>query len=77
MDNKHTSSETLDRLVLLLASRPRPGWENLFEEITRREVERLAPPTEQVKRPAAGRSGRGVEDGTTDKENSADATILH
>jgi len=36
--------ETWDRLVLLLISRPIKGWESEFEEITRREVERLAVP---------------------------------
>lgn len=36
--------ETWDRLVLLLISRPRGGWEPEFEEITRREIERLAIP---------------------------------
>jgi len=42
--------ETLDRLVLLLIAQPREGWELEFQEITRREVERLALPT--------GESGR-------------------
>ncbi len=77
MNVTYDSREAWDRLVLLLIAQPRQGWEDVYEEITRREVERLAPHREQVKRPAAGRSGRGVEDGTTDKENSADATILH
>jgi hypothetical protein len=36
--------ETWDRLVLLLIARPREGWEPEFEEITRREIERLAVP---------------------------------
>jgi NADPH-dependent 2,4-dienoyl-CoA reductase/sulfur reductase-like enzyme len=36
--------ETWDRLVLLLIARPIEGWENEFEEITRREIERLAVP---------------------------------
>ena len=36
--------ETWDRLVLLLISQPRQGWEPEFEEITRREIERLAVP---------------------------------
>ena len=36
--------ETWDRLVLLLISRPREGWEPEFEEIARREIERLAVP---------------------------------
>jgi hypothetical protein len=36
--------ETWDRLVLLLISQPREGWEPEFEEITRREIERLAVP---------------------------------
>ncbi len=34
--------ETWDRLVLLHIARPREGWEPEFEEITRREIERLA-----------------------------------
>jgi len=39
--------QTWDRLVLLLIALPREGWESEFEEITRREIERLAsPPTE-------------------------------
>ncbi len=36
--------ETWDRLVLLLIASPRKGWEAEFEEITRREIERLAVP---------------------------------
>jgi hypothetical protein len=36
--------ETWDRLVLLLIPQPREGWEPEFEEITRREIERLATP---------------------------------
>ncbi len=47
-DNK--LRETWDRLVLLLIARPCEGWESEFEEITRREIERLAVP--------AGESGR-------------------
>jgi hypothetical protein len=35
--------ETWDRLVLLLIARPIEGWEPEFEEIVRREIERLAP----------------------------------
>ena len=35
--------EMWDRLVLLLISRPREGWETEFRVITRREIERLAP----------------------------------
>jgi hypothetical protein len=34
-------NETWDCLVLLLISRPREGWEPEFEDITRRETERL------------------------------------
>jgi hypothetical protein len=37
--------EIWDRLVLLLIAQPREGWEPEFEEITRREIERLAVPT--------------------------------
>jgi NADPH-dependent 2,4-dienoyl-CoA reductase/sulfur reductase-like enzyme len=40
--------ETWDRLVLLLIARPREGWEPEFEEITRREIERLALPTQEL-----------------------------
>jgi hypothetical protein len=39
--------ETWDRLVLLLIARPREGWEFEFEEITRREIERLVVPVEE------------------------------
>jgi hypothetical protein len=39
--------EMWDRLVLLLIARPRKGWEPEFEEITRREIERLAIPVEE------------------------------
>jgi hypothetical protein len=42
VDNKLI--ETWDRLVLLLIAEPREGWELEFEEITRREIERLAVP---------------------------------
>jgi hypothetical protein len=36
--------EIWERLVLLLIARPRDGWEPEFEEITHREIERLAVP---------------------------------
>jgi hypothetical protein len=36
--------ETWDRLVLLLITQPRQGWEREFEEIARREIERLSVP---------------------------------
>jgi hypothetical protein len=42
--------ETSERLALLLIAQPREGWEEKFEELIRREVERLALPT--------GESGR-------------------
>ena len=41
--------ETWDRLVLLLITQPRDGWEHEFEEITRREIERLAVPVGEGK----------------------------
>lgn len=47
-DNK--LCETWDRLILLLIARPREGWEPEFEEITRREIERLAVPTGEQER---------------------------
>jgi hypothetical protein len=36
--------EMWDRLVLLLIAQPREGWELQFEEITRREIDRLSVP---------------------------------
>lgn len=42
--------ETSERLALLLIAQPREGWEEEFEKLIRREVERLALPT--------GESGR-------------------
>ena len=45
-DNR--SSERFDRLVLLFASRPRDGWEDVFEEAARREIERLYPPVSEA-----------------------------
>jgi hypothetical protein len=36
--------EFLDRLTLLLISRPEEGYEKEFKEITRREIERLWTP---------------------------------
>ena len=40
--------EMWDRLVLLLIACPREGWEPEFEEITRREIGRLAIPAESA-----------------------------
>jgi hypothetical protein len=43
-------------LVLLLIGKPREGWEDIYEEITRREVERLAPhPPKEEESPAGAR----------------------
>jgi len=42
--------ETWDRLVLLLIAQPREGWEPEFEQITRREIKRLAIPTGEQER---------------------------
>ena len=36
--------ETSERLALLLIAQPRQGWETEFEELIRREIERLAVP---------------------------------
>ena len=36
--------EMWDRLVLLLITQPRQGWEREFDEIARREIERLSVP---------------------------------
>jgi hypothetical protein len=43
MDTTGDSLEMWDRLALLLIARAREGWEPEYEEITRREIERLAP----------------------------------
>jgi hypothetical protein len=42
--NEDRLRETWDRLVILLAARPREGWEREFAEIARREAERLRVP---------------------------------
>jgi hypothetical protein len=44
----YDNNELWDRLTLLLITRPLEGWEPEFEEITRREIERLASPAEQL-----------------------------
>ena len=36
--------DTIDRLVLLLISQPRKGWEEEYEELTHRVVDRLSVP---------------------------------
>jgi hypothetical protein len=43
MTTAYDNREMWDRLVLLLIAQPREGWQPEFEEITRREIERLAP----------------------------------
>jgi hypothetical protein len=42
--------ETWDRLVLLLITQPREGWEPEFHEIGRREIQRLAAPASESER---------------------------
>jgi hypothetical protein len=42
--------EFLDRLTLLLISRPEEGWEKEFKDITRREIERLTVPVGEQER---------------------------
>jgi hypothetical protein len=76
MNASLTDRESLDRLVLLLASRPREGWEDLFETLTRREVERLAPHARQEESPTAGLEQVGRNGETDDKENSAYGCII-
>jgi len=46
----HKLCQSRDRLLLLLISRPREGWEAEFEEISRREIERLAVPAVKTER---------------------------
>lgn len=43
MDERTTNprKEDLERVLLLLTSEPRAGFETEFEELTRREVDRL------------------------------------
>jgi hypothetical protein len=47
--------EVWDRLVILLVSQPREGWEHIFEEITRGELDRLSVPSPGEARDANGR----------------------
>jgi hypothetical protein len=47
-DNK--LREAWDRLVLLSITQPREGWVTEFEEITRREIERLVVPVREQDR---------------------------
>jgi hypothetical protein len=42
--------ETSERLALLLIAQPKKGWEEEFEELVRREVERLAVPAGEIGR---------------------------
>jgi hypothetical protein len=76
MDTTHDSRETWDRLTLLLIARPIKGWESVYEEITHREVERLAPHPRQMESPTADPEQVGQEDGTKDKEHSAYGCII-
>ena len=62
MDAKKAEHENLDRLILLLASRPREGWEDIYEEIIRREVERIAPYSQ---------TGEEIEKGPTPSKETA------
>lgn len=48
MQVTYDKSEFWDRLVLLLIACPREGWESEFEEISRREIERLVIPIEDL-----------------------------
>ena len=50
MATTYDSHEMWDRLTLLLITQPLEGWKAEFEEITRREIERLAPPADGVER---------------------------
>ena len=47
-DTEHR--ESLDRLTLLLITRPEEGWEKEFNDISRREIERLATPNTEIGR---------------------------
>jgi hypothetical protein len=49
MNATYDSREAWDRLTLLLIARPIEGWEDVYEEIIRREVERLAPHQDKCK----------------------------
>ena len=50
MEATRNSNGSLARLILLLASCLREGWEDDFREITHREIEQLAPLAEEVER---------------------------
>lgn len=47
---KDRAREIWDRLTVLFIARPLEGWEAVFEDITRREIERLAIPDEEQDR---------------------------
>jgi hypothetical protein len=76
MDTTYDSCETWDRLVLLLIAQPREGFEDVYGEITRREVGRLAPYPRQMKSPTADPEQVGRKDGNRAKENSAYDCII-
>jgi len=42
--------ETSERLALLLIAQPREGWEDEFEELIHREIERLVIPAGESER---------------------------
>jgi hypothetical protein len=47
---KNKLVETSERLALLLIAQPRQGWENEFEELIHREIERLTVPAGESER---------------------------
>ena len=76
---RRSDGEIFERLSLLFLSQPREGSEVLYHDLADRELTRLVSrQTQEVEeRPTADPEQVGQRDGTTDKENSADATILH
>jgi hypothetical protein len=67
MTTIHTRQEAWDRLALLLIAQPREGWEEIYEEITRREVLRLAPHPEEHESNEKGPNLLAEEPGRTQK----------
>lgn len=47
--------EDFDRLLILLASEPKPGFKEAYDELTRREVDRLLQPAEGLDQEQADR----------------------
>ena len=66
MNAEDAHREVIDRLTILLATKPRPGFEDIFEAVSRRELERLAPHPEE-----------GIEEGASTTKTRPPKTLPH